>query len=387
VIRDIPGKPVQIHLLGEPGLQTRIRLSPGHHAFQEATVNGKEVSLARLQEGLDISFPGKKPENPFHRKLGDPIRSEHVPDDAEALFESTCFAADSNALEVRCLERSGPTKVPEVQACRDAFFSKPMFINRGIWDRNLFDGDMSTFFIARLEGRMFRLDMGEVQSLDNIVIRIRDRQEYDLNPAMNSFAEGAYAEVSSDLVRWDRARLDYEGMGTIARIRLDPKRPVRFLRITGPPRRLAEIEAYSRGKAVDRSDWRASNLFGCYASSPAVAAWELDLSVDEVPPHSYLAVALNGEHGDEGAYAALRIGGEYVGAPDRAVSFPSNTWEYFNVESDRDYTYYFPLLPEHAGREIEVVILGLQGGLMNFEPEVWITAYPIPYRSVLLELR
>jgi hypothetical protein len=387
VIRDVPGEPVRIRLLGEPGLKTRMSLAPGPHSFQKGFVAGKEYSLPQLEEGLDITFPGVKLRNNYHRKLGEPVLLSAVPPDAEALFESTCFAADNNALEVRCIQRSGPTEISQVQACREAFFNKPMFINRGIWDRNLFDGDLSTFFIARLEDKTFRLDMGEHLSLDSIVIRIRDRQEYDLNPAMNSFSEEASAEVSSDLVHWDPVQLDSTGKGTIARIRLDPARPVRFLRITGPPRRIAEIEAYSDGKEVDRALWRASNLFGGYGSNPAVKAWGFSFTPNEIPADTYLAAALNGTHGNEGAYAALRIGDEYVGASDRAVSFPSNTWEYFNVESDRDYTYYFPMTPDYVGREVEVVILGLKDGVAEFRPEVWITAYPAPFQGMLLELK
>ncbi|MHB8054700.1 MAG: hypothetical protein ACYDH3_05590, partial [Candidatus Aminicenantales bacterium] len=89
------------------------------------------------------------------------VQLDRVPDDAEALFESTCFAADNNALEVRCIQRSGPSEIPQVNACRKTFFDKPMFVNRGIWDKNLFDGNLNTFFMARLEGKMFRLDMGK----------------------------------------------------------------------------------------------------------------------------------------------------------------------------------------------------------------------------------
>lgn len=36
----------------------------------------------------------------------------------------------------------------------------------------------------------------------------------------------------------------------------------------------------------------------------------------------------------------------YIGAPDRAAAFPSNTWEYVNAKRDRGYTYYFPITPE-----------------------------------------
>ena len=386
VIRDIPGQPVQLRLLGNPGTKVRINLVPGRHSFQKGVAGEKEYSLSQLEKGVNITFPGKALKKEFHRKLGEPVLLSTIPDDAEALFESTCFTADNNALEVRCVQRSGPSKIPQVNACRKAFFEKPMFINRGIWDKYLFDGDLNTYFIARLKDKMFRLDMGELLSLDNIIIRIRDRQEFDLNPEMNSFSEQAYAEVSSDLVHWDTVQLDCGGKGTIARIRLDPHRPVRYLRITGPPRRIAEIEAYCNNIEADRTKWHATNLFGNYAANPASTAWKFDCTLQELAPHSYLAVALNGKHGNEGAYAALKINDEYIGAPDRAVSFPSNTWEYFNVESESDYTYYFPLMPDYIGKKIEVVILGLTNGKDEIKPEVWISAYPDPRQEIFFEL-
>jgi len=153
-------------------------------------------------------------------------------------------------------------------------------------------------------------------------------------------------------------------------------RHVRYLRIYGAPRRLSEVEAYLGSEPLDRSGWRASNLFHAYALKPAVAAWQLTFKPEEVSGNAYLAVALNGIHGDEGAYAALRVDGRPVGAPDRAVSFPSNTWEYFNVEKDSNYTYYFPLPESMVGKTVDIVVLILQGGTNGVRPEAWITAYP-----------
>ncbi len=102
---------------------------------------------------MEITFPGTSLKEKYHRKIGEMI-SVPVPEDAESLYEATCFAADNNALEVRSLLRSGPTQIPEVQEARDAFFGQELFINRGIWDRNLFDGDLKTsFYPSRRQGR------------------------------------------------------------------------------------------------------------------------------------------------------------------------------------------------------------------------------------------
>ena len=140
-----------------------------------------------------------------------------------------------------------------------------------------------------------------------------------------------------------------------------------------------DMEGYYRREELDRSNWRASNLFFEYAKRPAVQAFQQEFTIDRVEPGGYLAVAINGTHGHERAWAALRVDGRFVGAPDRAVSFDSNTWEYYNVELDHDYTYYFPLDESFVGQEIEAWVLILDGGSADIEPEVWKTAYPIPW--------
>ena len=153
------------------------------------------------------------------------------------------------------------------------------------------------------------------------------------------------------------------------------------MRVFGAPTRIAEIEGYQDGSLLDRSKWRASNLLGAYEKHPAVDAWSLTFTLDEIPVGSYLAIALPGRHGKEGAWAALRVEGEPVGAPDRSLSFPSNTWEYKNSESDSNYTYYVPLTEAMVGKKLEAVVLVLEGGSSGIKPELYITAYPPPQVS------
>ena len=380
IVRDVPGKPVVVKLLGMPGTETEIRLAPGGRRFRRATLDGAQHD--RLAEGgsMDLSFGGTRLTEQWHRKIGD-LAPCTVPDDSEALYEATCFVADSNALEVRCLKRSGPSKIRQVRAAREAFFAQKMFVNRGVWDRNLFDGDLSTHFVARLEDRVLRVDFGAPVLVDQVRVRTRDREEPDLNPGLHRFDEDALAEVSPDLHTWTGLAPCWSGQGTIAVLRVPSEQPIRYLRIAGAPRRIAEIEAYFGGKMLDRSGWRASNLLGGYAGKQAVAAWTLSFALEDIPRHGVLAIAINGQHGNEGAYAALRVDGQLIGAPDRSVSYPSNTWEYQNVERDGDYTYYFPLTESMAGRTIEAVVLVMEGGSSKVRPEAWLTAYPIPFKT------
>jgi len=380
IVRDTPGRPVIIKLLGMPGSTAKIQLPTEYRKFTTARIDGAEMNDLIRGKEIKVNFLGKESKEPWHRKIG-LLQPCEVPADSEALFEATCFAADSNALEVRAVQRSGPSRIPQVLAARDAFFNKKMFINRGIWDKNLFDANLNTFFIARLDKRALRVDFGEPIFMDKLVIRIRDREEHDLNPALHTFDDDTEAQVSADLITWTTLGLGCTGKGTIALANVPSDFPIRYLRLHGAPQRIAEIEAYLDGKKLERSKWRASNLFHSYTDRPAVSAWSLPFRLKEIHKNSYLAVALNGRHGNEGACAALRLGDKYIGAPDRSVSFPSNTWEYFNVESEKDYTYYFPLDPEMTGKDMEIVALILQDGLNEIKPEAWITAYPIPYES------
>ncbi|MGD8453898.1 MAG: hypothetical protein PVJ57_18945 [Phycisphaerae bacterium] len=380
IVRDTPGKPAIVKVLGMPGTEATVRLAAGGHRFTHATLDGTPLDALTDGEEVRITFAGAPLRQPWHRQLGT-LTLTDVPDDAEALFEATCFAADSNALEVRCMARSGPSRIPQVEAARAAFFEQKMFINRGIWDRNLFDGDLNTQFAARLADRVLRVDFGELLHADRVVLRMRDRESANLAPELHAFADDAVAEVSPDLRTWTALAPAWKGVGTIAELKMPADQPFRYLRINGAPRRIAEIEAYCDGVALPRTTWRASNLLPAYAARPAVAAWSLSFVADEIPRNTVLTVPIRGQHGDERAYAALRVDDRLIGAPDRAVSYPSNTWEYKNVSSDSNYTYYFPLSPALAGRTIEVIVLGLTGGGTDLTPEAWLTAYPVPFES------
>jgi len=385
VCRDIPGKPVVVKLLGMPGEKRKIELVPGNRKFKRIETYG--ISYHELIEGksVEISFSGKPLTEEYHRKLGD-LTDCKVPADAEALYEATCFAANNNALEVRSLQRSGPSHVPQVQKAREAFLKQPLFGDRGLWDGNLFDGnDDTAFYTARrvgmapLAGGSLRIDLGELIRLDTLIVRTGS--EYALQPF--KYDETIRAQVSSDLKHWTPMSLvaDKEII-----MDLDPETKLRYIRFNGTPDKIIEIEGYLNGRKLDRSTWRASTLFARYSRVGARKAWQHSFTLNEIPRGSYLAIALNGEHGLEGAYAAIRVNGKPVGAPDRSVSYPSNTWEYPARKRTSNYTYYVPLTEDMKGATIDAVVLGLRSGCDKFKPEVWITAYPAPFNERWLTL-
>jgi hypothetical protein len=384
VLRDVAGKPVMIDLLAFPGEKKKINYNgPGKMAI----LDGKPMNDLIKGKTVEITFPGIPLKENYHRKIGDMI-SVPVPEDAESLYEATCFAADNNALEVRSLKRSGPSKIPQVQKARDAFFNQELFIDRGLWDHYLFDGDLTTSFYPsrrkgnidfRINGGSLRLDMGELTNLDSINMFIGD--EFGLQPFKSW--EPLNVEVSADLKDWTQIIIL---AGKEITIPLDRNNPMRYLRLPGSPERVFEIEGYSNGIKVDRTHWSASDLFSPYLPIAARAAFQSSFVLNEIPKGSYLAVALNGKHGNEGAYVALRVNGIPVGAPDRSLSYRSNAWEYPVRKSDSDYTYYFPLTEGMKGAKIDAVVLVMKDGLSEFKPEVWITSYPIPYEKLVLKL-
>ncbi len=376
IVNDYSGSPT-VKLLGMPGKSYKVKFG-GNMNFKSADIDGKKVSA----KGASIKFPGEVLKQDFHRHIGG-MKPCDIPGDAPALYYSTCYAADNNALEARSLLRSGETKIPQVKAARDAFFNQKIFREREIWDKNLFDGDLKTAFSVavrwgdhRADGSTaFLVDMGKRQRLDKVTLDSPD--EYSITPYKSE--EGARLYVSADLKNWKEIKFF---IGTHAEADVSKAGEIRYLRLDRTPLRVSEVSAFADGKEVDRTGWRASNLFRKY--NGAKKAWSNSFKLDEIPEKAYLCIAVNGECGEDGAWAAVKVGGEYVGCPDRAPSFTANTWEYRVQPVNRNYTFYVPLTPDMKGKDIEAYVLGLNDS--DLKPEVWLSTYPIPFKQKKLTL-
>jgi len=382
-----------VQLMALPGLKKGIRLTGDCSRFKSAIIDGKNIPALLKGKSINVQFDGEKLKYPYHRELGE-MKVCEIPSDAESVYESTCFAADNNSLEARELVRSGKSAIPQVQAARNAFMNQKIFKERETWDRYLFDGDTSTAFSVGMrrivfdpQMAAFRLDLGKSQSLDSLVIQTSD--EFSLQPLRSE--EGKYAMISNDLLSWENA---FFITGKSMKIDLTSFGMLRYVKFQPAPFRITEVIGYRSGKQVDRSTWRASNLFRPYIKNDtqkdliysAQKAWSLKFKLEEIPEGSYLCIAINGVHGIEGAYAGLKINGEYAGCPDRAPSFKSNVWEANVRETDRNYTYYFPLKKDNIGKEFEVFVLGFDKSHLDLHPKIYISAYPAPYQKKLLIL-
>lgn len=386
IVRDVLGQPVKITLNGMPGETHQIELDAGGNSFSRAELEGKNEPKLINGKSLTIKFPGAVLQEKYHRKLTDLVACE-VPADAEALCEATIFSTDNNALEIRSLERSGDSEIPQVKAAREAFLGQPLFTDRGLWDDYMFDGDSETsFYVSRrhrmaplLNGGSLRLDFGKPISMDELIIEVGS--EHALQPWKSG--EAAYLEYSVDLTAWHELRIL---AGETMKVTFDPRVPVRYVRFRGTPDQIIDVTGYLNGEEVDRSTWRGSQLFSPYYTIAAAYAWSGTATINEIHPGSYIAVALDGEHGVEGAYAAARFNGMPVGASDRSPSYPVNPWEYPVASVSSHYTYYIPLSKEMEGKEIEIFVLGMKGGETKFTPTAYLTCYPKPYEKMELVL-
>ncbi|MEX2684452.1 MAG: hypothetical protein Q6373_022970, partial [Candidatus Sigynarchaeota archaeon] len=401
VVRDIPGKHVKVTLLGMPGTTARVSLPGG--------------------KTMDVQFPGQSLKQPWHRKLAE-LDPCDVPADAETLYEATCFAADNNCLEARCMARSGSTLVPEVQAARDAFFEQPLFKARAPWDKFVFDSDASTrMFTAAYPEAGLRIDLGDVVQIDALIIKgtgdgfekdsitvdistdlitwtTVSARVHDCRPALASdkddslFAitpepEDAPFDPRNDPRFFGESRFPLP-VGKQRYVEIDvPGKSARYFRVHDVPAYVFKVGGRNAGAWIhDRSRWRLNYLFERLQRPSFDKAYHASFLLDEIPDGSQVCVAIFGEHGDEGAFAALRIDGKPIGAPDRALSYQAHPWEHVVKAATGNYTYYFPLRQEYKGKPIEAFVLGVKGNPRPMFVEAWITAYPIPFKRVELDL-
>jgi hypothetical protein len=384
IVNDKAGNVTEIKLLGKSGETYQVRLESNAKDFKTVTIDSELKPALLSGKPVAISFSGKKYTGDYHRKLA-VMKESAIPDDAEALYYATCFAADNNALEVRSLYRSGQTAIPQVQKARDAFFNSYIFRGKEIWDKYLFDGNPETAFsISMLNGDQriggqsgFMLDLGENIHLDKLILRTNSA-----NSLAPMHVGGWTASISSDLKTWERISFPSD---IVSEIDLSRVEHFRYFLVDKSPVRLTEVEGYCNGVKVERSKWHATNLFKPY-SPKTKKAWKSEITLDHIDKGAYLCVALDGTHGVEGAWVGFKIDGQYAGAPDRAPSFTSNAWEYPVRKSNKNYTYYLPLTEDMAGKKIETYVLGFNDEVA-ITPSVWVTAYPIPFETQTLLLK
>ncbi len=378
-------------IYGLPGEEITFRLTGSdRERYTKALLNGKDASALLSGGKCTFTFPG----NPVSRggvKIG-ALAKAPVPSDAERMYEICAFAADNNALEVRSLERSGDTDVPQIKAARDAFFGQDTFVYRGIWDKYLFDGREDTFFMAstvegdqRISGGALRIDTGKKITADmlRVTFLAEDGETLDALAAYGGEEPGSLRKLDCMNITAggrEKCRFVPKTVPEITDINVDRvtaefalEGPVRYLRLEGTPVRVCDARLIKNGETLPREGWRASNLFAPYRMLPCHSFMTGTVHLDSYPAGSRICVALNGRHGTDAVYALLELpDGTLVGAPDKAPSFPANQFEHFIARTQSNNTFYFPILPEYEGRDIKVHVLRMRNGFDGFIADVYV---------------
>lgn len=378
VVRDIPGKPLILTLLGQPGSRHLVKLRPGKRRFSDARLDNKPAGLLP-DKRMIVHFAGSVLQEPFHRKLGD-LAAIPVPEDAALIYETQCYRNDNNALELRSLERAGTTQFPEVQAARDAFFRDSIFISQGVWDRFAFDGEPNTAFKAyateytkgRISPGALRLDMGKPRLADRIVFR-----------SVSTGYPADTAEASNDLSHWKSVKTDKIGKDLV--ISLPATTANRYIRLSNAPVSVSEIEAYDHDQLLPRQGWTASNLFP-YRLSEGLSAWQLFFTINEITPGSYLVLSVPGNYITDKVFAGLRMGDRILAPTDRSPSFAYNNWEDVNTVQGNA-SFYFPVTAGMRGKKLEMVLVNTDKEATIGRPECWITSHEggLVERTLVLE--
>lgn len=340
----------------------------------------REYQVIRSKDGVTKEIKILDHAEPAPTFLGT-VTECAVPADAEALVEATLFALDNDSLEKRSLRRSGETKIPEVQAARDAFFRQRTYLLRGCDSEFLFDRNPDTFFDGsskyyagglRVNGGCLRVDLGEIVDGDTVEIEYyatTEQSTYQIQPQSAPVS----AELSSDLGAWttvsiieDRPGEDYamdyvrDSIHDILtdhgkrRTAVYPGGTFRYFRMSDPVDRIFSFRVMKNGVDVTPASAKANNLMAHYRKHPTIFAKKVTVCP---PSTGRLAVAVNGKHGTEGVYCAANINGIPAGFPERAPSYPSNVWEHLVALKDHDNTYFMDITPEMVGKSIDVYAL------------------------------
>ncbi|MFH0758644.1 MAG: hypothetical protein V2B15_15250 [Bacteroidota bacterium] len=377
LIKEIPDEEMQIDLYGFPGEEKKIKLVGKGSKFTKAFIDGQEVPNFKADDCLIVNFQGSDLKSSYHRYLG-PLSECDIPSSADVFFETMFFSASNNCLEVQSLTRSGNSDIDAVINARKAFFEDEIFLKVGAWDQFVFDNNPATSFKVRdycdyLRPGELRLSLPYSMNIDRLSIDCADPQ----------FKAGE-ASVSNDLYTWQK--VDVAQNDGVIEINIPSPGSIRFFKLSPAPKIISELRAYSNFQQLDISKSTLSNLFPSSGASSVKKAWEGRFTIDEIQENSTIAVAIEGEYGENGAFALLQVNDSLMGAFDRSPTFIFNNWEHVAAPQNGNYTYYFKVPAEFQNTVIVVHVFGLQKVDLIKTPEVWLTAYPIPFQKRRLVL-
>jgi len=317
------------------------------------------------------------------RYLGELDKVEHHPANGEFLYETAVFPINNDSLESRVRQRSGETAIPEVQAARDAFFGQRTYQLRGCEASAMFDGREDTFFDGqsrcycdqdlRIDGGCLRVDLGREVEADavEIVFFAADTPTREVPPQKITLT----GDVSTDLAHWTVVHLGemdtwqenirisvprfskhtiYETDGRLLRVSYPVNGTMRYFRLAEPMDRIYHFRVLKDGKPLDIANAHGNNMQAHYFKRPTCVLKSGVVHLPEDCRDAFLAVAVEGEHGDEGVYCCASLDGKYLATNKRAPDYKANIWEHRVCPASSYTTHYIPLPADAAGKQVEL---------------------------------
>lgn len=317
------------------------------------------------------------------RYLGELDKVEHHPANGEFLYETAVFPINNDSLESRVRQRSGETAIPEVQAARDAFFGQRTYQLRGCEASAMFDGREDTFFDGqsrcycdqdlRIDGGCLRVDLGKTVEADavEIVFFAADTPTREVPPQKITLT----GDVSTDLAHWTVVHLGemdtwqenvrisvprfskhtiYETDGRLLRVSYPVNGPMRYFRLAEPMDRIYHFRVLKDGKPLDIANAHGNNMQAHYFKRPTCVRKSGVVHLPEDCRDAFLAIAVEGEHGDEGVYCCASLDGKYLATNKRAPDYKANIWEHRVCPASSYTTHYIPLPADAAGKQVEL---------------------------------
>ncbi len=308
-----------------------------------------------------------------------------VPAIDRKLYETAMYAISNDSFERQSVLRSGDTAIPEVKAARDAFFGQKTYRYRGCDSSVVFDGKDDTFFDARsktyrkgfrVEGGCLRVDIGDCLYLDELVITYL---EGDDNKTGSTCQQKYHdkAVFSSDLDTWhvsedplhmiekdvmipvviEKTHSIVEVAGKLKKVRYSIGEKMRYFELPFPMDRIVSVYGEAEGEKVPFRNPKVNNLMAPYAKKITKVCKKFSFIIKKNAQNTFLAVAFEGKHENEGVYCVAECDGRYFGFEDRSCSYPCNIWEHSYAKSDSFYTYYMKMPDELLGRKMTVYAL------------------------------
>lgn len=333
--------------------------------------------------------------------LGDGFGVAEAPDNIEEIYETAMYACDNDSLEARALRRSGETKIPEVKAARDAFFSQATYKARGCESRWAFDGDDDTFFDGsifggglRIDGGCIRVDFGDVVDADSIIIEYFDSEDNEIYEVPRQKIIPT-ADVSRDLKSWSTAYL-HEAVitgkvtldavitcvhnivpcnGVRRRVIYKVNGPVRYVRIPKGYHHIYSVRAVKGGADVALPAPKILNMYPTFDGKmvKGYRTGEFSVPADGIREGSFAAICFDSTSEREDVFVSTEVDGKLYGCPDRAPSYSGNPWESpIGRVDEPHYTFYLPVTDEMKGKSVKVHVIATTEKAAGIAPEVYL---------------